>query len=643
MPARAQAPAKPRILPAMPADDFGLVGQTIDQLRFDDVVDGGGFGLVYRATHMGLGELVAVKCLRIDRSVDPSLTESFFQRFKDETRILYRLSQGSLDIVRGISSGTLRAPKTGEDVPYMVLEWLEGHTLAHEMRSRAMKGRPYSLDELMDVFDPVFSALAHAHSQGIVHRDVKPGNLFSARGRDGQSRVKVLDFGLAKIYEPTLGVAPSVETMKGVALCSPSYGAPEQFVKRFGEIGPWTDVYALALVLLEALSNRKARHADTLVEGLGKAIAKETASPSPESLGLSLPPRVSLVLQRAVARETNVRPADAGKFRAELKEAMTSPPVGPTSHLAATMVKSLEDDDLRATSVVEQRRTFEPHVHHTPSPQSLTGPRTLRASERGAHGAAQAAAVVPPQPTVRSPGQALVQQSTAPLGSPALGREAAPLPPGQAASPAPVSARPTGGPPNLSQLKNTAMLAPGAFVLPPGLHGAGPSAAPQRSLSPSGMGAVRPPMQAGAGYPHPMHPAAAGGSPPPAYAPSRGQHFGSPPGVAGVHPSQPPGPPGHPLPVGPIGPSHGPMYAPAIPPVQPPSGLGMSEASASAPSSRARAAELPLRKASGSGAGTKIAVALVVVLAAVAIVATYIYFDRKTQHGSVEAPPRSLA
>ncbi len=646
----------------MPADDFGLVGQTIDQLRFDDVVDGGGFGLVYRATHMGLGELVAVKCLRIDSGVDPSLTESFFQRFKDETRILYRLSQGSLDIVRGVSSGTLRAPKTGQDVPYMVLEWLEGHTLAHEMRSRSMKGRPYSLEEAMDVFDPVFSALAHAHSQGIVHRDVKPGNLFLARGRDGQSRVKVLDFGLAKIYEPTLGVAPSVETMKGVALCSPSYGAPEQFVKRFGEIGPWTDVYALALVLLEALSNRKARHADTLVEGLGKAIAKETASPSPESLGLTLPPRVSLVLQRAVARETNVRPADAAKFRAELKEAMTVPQVGPTSHLAATMVKPFEDDDLRATNVVEQRHVFEPVGHHAPSPQSLTGPHTLRPSERGQPlpAAAAATAVVPPQPTMRSPGQPSVQQSTAPLGSPALGLEGAPRSAAQAVSPAAMSARPA-GPPNMSQLKNTAMLAPGAFVLPPGLQGSGPSAAPQRSLSPSGMGAVRPPQQVGAGYPHPMHAPAKAPGAPPGYGPSQGQRFGSPPGMAAVRPSQPPGPPGHALPVGqvgPVGPAHGrmspvpgqPMTPPAVPGMAGPphGGLPMAgpasgDPSSAAPMSRASGLPpLPPQRATGSGAGTKIAVALVVVLAAVAIVATYIYFDRKAQHGRIEAPPQSI-
>lgn len=306
----------------MPADDFGLVGATIDQLRFEKVVDGGGFGLVYKATHEGLGEPVAVKCLRLHSTVDEEMTEQFMQRFKDETRILYRLSQGSLDIVRGISSGTLTSPKSGDSVPYMVLEWLDGHPLSRELKARVTAKKPYTLEEAMKLLDPAFSALAHAHAQGIVHRDIKPGNLFLTRTRDGSMRIKVLDFGLAKIFEPTLGVVASVQTMGGIALCSPSYGAPEQFLRRFGPIGPWTDVYALALLLLELLAMKKVRHAEGLAQALAKAVEKETASPTPASLGITVPQQVSAVLERAVDRETHVRPADAGKLRDELLAAM---------------------------------------------------------------------------------------------------------------------------------------------------------------------------------------------------------------------------------------------------------------------------------------------------------------------------------
>lgn len=411
----------------MPADDFGLVGHTIDQLRFDEVVDGGGFGLVYRATHMGLGEPVAVKCLRIDKNVDEKLTASFFQRFRDETRILYRLSQGTLDIVRGISSGTLRSPKTNEDVPYMVLEWLDGHTLSHELRGRVQASRPYTIDEVMELFAPVFSALAHAHAQGIVHRDVKPGNLFFTRARDGKMRIKVLDFGLAKIYEPTLGVTPSVETMKGVALCSPSYGAPEQFVKRFGDIGPWTDVYALALVILELLSLKKARHADTLVEGLGKAIAKETASPTAESLGVSLPPAISLVLERAVARETRVRPADAARFERELQEAIAQTRAaagaarreGGPSAMAATIVRpDAQADDLKATNVLPPRSAAPNALKSTALLPQGMGPQSMGAAMPPRTSSNSQLAAVRPSSPPGPPGHAAHRAQPAPHGPP---------------------------------------------------------------------------------------------------------------------------------------------------------------------------------------------------------------------------------
>lgn len=346
----------------MPADDFGLVGSTFDQLRFEKVVDGGGFGLVYKATHEGLGEPVAVKCLRLHATVDAEMTEQFMQRFKDETRILYRLSQGSLDIVRGISSGTLTSPKTGESVPYMVLEWLDGHPLSRELKARATTKRPYTLEEAMTLLDPAFAALAHAHSQGIVHRDIKPGNLFLTRTRDGSMRIKVLDFGLAKIFEPKLGVVASVQTMAGIALCSPSYGAPEQFLRRFGPIGPWTDVYALALLLLELLTMKKVRHAEGLSQALIKAVEKATASPTPASLGITVSPQVSAVLERAVDRETHVRPADAGKLRDELLAAMaaTTTEAPPTSTRGVTPSTTPGDmTDLNVTvAMAERDRAF---------------------------------------------------------------------------------------------------------------------------------------------------------------------------------------------------------------------------------------------------------------------------------------------
>ena len=124
------------------ADPFGLIGQIIDgQLRVDKVIGEGGFSIVYKGEHLGLGEPIAIKCLKLPRKLDPKLADAFGKRFKDEGRLLYRLSQGSLYIVRSITSGTCIATSTGMLVPYMALEWLDGHSLVQEFRERRARGK----------------------------------------------------------------------------------------------------------------------------------------------------------------------------------------------------------------------------------------------------------------------------------------------------------------------------------------------------------------------------------------------------------------------------------------------------------------------------------------------------------------------
>jgi len=312
-----------------PTDVLGLVGSTIEQVRFDACVDGGGFGLIYRGYHEGLGEAVAIKVLRIAtlQRAPEEIREGLAGRFRDETKLLYRLSQGNLDIVRCIGSGAVIAPKTNELVPYMVLEWLEGQTLGAELedrRARGLGGR--SLEEAEALLRPAASGIAYAHANDVVHRDLKPGNLFLTRTREGV-RLKVLDFGLAKILsDESLGVRPSVETQAGVHLCSPAYGAPEQFSARVGKLGPATDVYSLALVFLELLLGAKVRPARSLAEGLMKALDPATGSPTATQLGLALPAPIEALLTRAVAQNPQDRPADVGVFWTALKEAMSSVP-----------------------------------------------------------------------------------------------------------------------------------------------------------------------------------------------------------------------------------------------------------------------------------------------------------------------------
>jgi serine/threonine protein kinase len=306
-----------------PHDPIGLVGQVLDgQFHIDAYVGEGGFSTVYKGTSVGLNEPIAVKCLKLPASLGSALVETFVKRFRDESRIHYKLSQGNLHIARSIASGTTIAPATGALVPYTVLEWLEGGSLADDLadrRQRGMTGRP--LPEVVKLLDSAVDAIAYAHSQGVVHRDLNPGNLFLARTPSG-IKLKVLDFGVAKILaDSALATGHAARTMGNVRMFAPAYGAPEQFDENVGPIGPWTDVYAVALVTLEALGDRTVMDGEHLGEFAMKAL-DPAHRPTPRALGIAVGDGVEALLARAVAIDPGERPGDAGELWGMLKHAM---------------------------------------------------------------------------------------------------------------------------------------------------------------------------------------------------------------------------------------------------------------------------------------------------------------------------------
>lgn len=306
----------------MSGDPFGVIGSVIDgQFRVDQWVGEGGFSSVYKGFHLGLQEPIAIKCLKLPQNLAREVIDQFQNRFRDESRIAYRLSQGNLHIVRSITSGTTTSP-TGQVIPYMVLEWLEGQTLSQDFRARRernMTGR--KLEELAQMFAPASEALAYAHAHGVVHRDVKPGNLFLAQTREG-FRMKVLDFGMAKILsDGNLGIAPMAQSTTGVVVFSAPYAAPEQFDPKLGSIGTWTDVYSLALVLLEAMTDKRVRPADNLAECLIQA-TDPARMPTPKRLGLNVSNALDEVFARALAVNPRERAQDVGEFWGQLRNAM---------------------------------------------------------------------------------------------------------------------------------------------------------------------------------------------------------------------------------------------------------------------------------------------------------------------------------
>ncbi|MDF2692161.1 MAG: serine/threonine protein kinase, partial [Labilithrix sp.] len=414
-------------------DPFGIVGQVLDaQFRVDRLVGEGGFSAVYRGHHLGLEEPIAIKCLKLPPSLSPPLVDQFAKRFRDESRILYRLSQGNLNVVRSIAAGTWQA-STGAVVPYMILEWLEGRSLANEFTIRRTVGQQgRSLAEVVKLFAPAADGLGHAHSLGVVHRDLNPGNLFLTTTPQGP-RMKVLDFGVAKILdESTINIART-HTVGQIRIFAPAYGAPEQFDNDIGPVGAASDVYAFALILLEALRDRCVNDGQHLGDFAQKAIDPKRR-PTPRMFGID----VSDEVEQVFARATKFDPRERWQSAGELWQALT----------------------IAATAASQQK-----HVQAAMETPPLAMPQGVRSTKTGV--------APPPEGQAKPPGARM--DKTLPIGAvmPNLPRPAAGAPPSRGPSAPRVSAAPPASAPRVPG-------APPASA--PRVPGAPPAARPAESV-----------------------------------------------------------------------------------------------------------------------------------------------------------------
>jgi formylglycine-generating enzyme required for sulfatase activity len=297
-------------------DPLRLVGKTIaEKYLVESVVGEGGFALVYRATHLLWKRPVALKVFRALEHVSAADSKQLLEAFHQEGALLADLSERSAAIVQARDVGELQTDG-GARFPYMVLEWLEGATLEDVLVQEAAAGTPQrTLAEAVRLLQPIADALDLAHARGVAHRDVKPANVFvvgDARGTD--TTVKILDFGIAKVVSDaqreTGGFA---KTAGKVSSFTPAYAAPEQFSRTYGATGPWTDVYALALVVVEVVTGRAPLEGDDLVQ-LAVAAADPARRPTPRTLGVDLGAAAEAVFARALAVKPEERYATAGEF-----------------------------------------------------------------------------------------------------------------------------------------------------------------------------------------------------------------------------------------------------------------------------------------------------------------------------------------
>ena len=305
----------------MDIDPFDLIGDVLDgQFRVDTFVGEGDLSVVYKGHHLGLDAPVAIKCLNLPATLDGALVRPLVNGFTEAGRVHYRLARRNLNIAQSIASGTTLAPRTGAPVPYLVREWFEGESLASELaRRRTEKRTGRSPEEAIALLEPVFDGVGFAHSQAVAHLSLNPSNLFlAARGEGDRASLKVLDFGMARTMNDLVaGVAVAPGSTAGLRVLVPAYAAPEQLDKKVGSLGPWTDVYALALVMMELLSDRVVM-SETETGALVERALDEKRRPTPQAHGLKLPRPLELALSRALS----MRPEQRQKSAEELWKAV---------------------------------------------------------------------------------------------------------------------------------------------------------------------------------------------------------------------------------------------------------------------------------------------------------------------------------
>jgi serine/threonine protein kinase len=282
-----ESDSQPRVL--ITPDD--LLGFEIDgRYRLDAIVGGGGMGVVYRTVQQNLNRSIAIKVLKLE-DVD---NKHRLDRFRREIDIVAQLTHPN--IVRVFDTG--RDPVLG--LHYIAMELIDGPSLEDIMR-----GQRVAPELAMDVAYEIAAALTEPHSLGIIHRDIKPGNVLVVARSDDTVGVKVVDFGIARTESGGTGRV----TTTGVVVGSPMYMAPE--VTRGEALDPRTDLYALGVLLYEMISGRAPFGGSTPV-----AIMLRHAVEDPPSLaeavgaGFRFPELVALV-DDLLRKEMKDRPADA--------------------------------------------------------------------------------------------------------------------------------------------------------------------------------------------------------------------------------------------------------------------------------------------------------------------------------------------
>ena len=297
-----------------------MIGRTVGNYVIRDKVGQGGMGVVYRADHPHINRRVAVKVLHPGSDRESEVVHRFFTEARAATEIQNE------HIVEVLDFGELP-----EGLPYLVMEWLEGQSLGALLAAETK----LPVARTAHIVQGVVQALKAAHPKGVVHRDLKPDNVFLVRREGDADFVKVLDFGIAKLMVTSSRPA-RFQTQTGAIIGTPAYMSPEQ-CRGAKEIDHRTDIYSLGVMAYQMATGRLPFAADSLGELLFKHLSEEPVPPS--AIDRSVPEVMSAMILRALDKDPERRPSldelSAAMVRAV--QASTLPPSLSTGGLSGAM------------------------------------------------------------------------------------------------------------------------------------------------------------------------------------------------------------------------------------------------------------------------------------------------------------------
>jgi serine/threonine protein kinase/tetratricopeptide (TPR) repeat protein len=297
-------------------DPLGLIGEKLNRYRIEEFAGRGGMSVVYRARHE-IGEyVVAVKVLDPELAGDPKMVSSFLA----EARNTAALRHPSIIRINDVD-------QTEEGWAYLVMEWLDGRTLWDELR----KHGPLPIERASRLLDQICAAVEYAHSKNVIHRDLKPGNIMLVANEHGEhdgEAIRILDFGIAKVLDATLGINTQVAGTY-------YYTSPEQLT-RGAAIDRRADIYSLGVVLYQMLIGKMPFEADSMPEMVRLHCE---APPRPlREFNPAIPQAVEDVVLKALAK----KPADRHQSATELARAFRN---AANIHPATLIVECVDATD----------------------------------------------------------------------------------------------------------------------------------------------------------------------------------------------------------------------------------------------------------------------------------------------------------